>query len=63
MTTSVEPGSATIYQFPARGRYAARAGDENALSRSIELVSAPSVVPSSGWYHDAAIEAERASGN
>jgi len=63
MTTNVETGSATICQFPARGRYAARAGGENALSRSVEPANAPRVAAASGWYHDAAIEAERRSGN
>ena len=53
--------SAKIYQFPARGRFAANHHREDAKP-VVDL--APSqvvkVVASSGWYHDAAIqEAER----
>jgi len=62
-TMNIEGGSATIYQFPARGRYAARAVGEPMSSRSVEPANAPRVAAASCWYHDAAIEAERASAN
>ena len=53
-------GSATIYQFPARGRYAV-----GAVSNEAERVSAQPVhiVFGNSWYHDEAIEAERARKN
>jgi hypothetical protein len=52
MTTTTERESATIYQFPARGRFAAAASKR-------EDVSAPRVVFGAGWYHDEAIAEER----
>ena len=55
--TKAQDGSATIYQFPARGRFAAGAVRED------EKLAAPRVVFGSGWYHDEAIEAERARKN
>ena len=54
MTTNAQDGSATIYQFPARGRFALSAPRED-----VKAVAAPRVVFGSGWYHDEAIEAER----
>jgi uncharacterized protein DUF2735 len=63
MTTKPEAGSAMIYQFPARGRFALGALAQDAASRSSEQATAPRVAriaSGSGWYHDAAIEAERA---
>jgi hypothetical protein len=53
MATSVQSGSATIYQFPARGRYAKTAAEQASAAQP-----AP-VVFGSSWYHDEAIEAER----
>ena len=58
MNTNLNHGSATIYQFPARGRYAQGARAEDAVTRGNEASTAR-VAASSGWYHDAAIEAER----
>jgi hypothetical protein len=60
MTTSSDRASAQIYQFPARGRFAAIAiRDETAA-----MLNPPQAVKAavgSGWYHEAAIEdAERA---
>ena len=61
MTTSFQGESATIYQFPARGRFAV-----NANERGPAFV-APSIVPvvsGSGWYHEEAMrEDERARNN
>ena len=55
MATTVQGGSATIYQFPPRGRYAV--GANNAAE---QVSAAPAhIVFGSGWYHDEAIEAER----
>jgi hypothetical protein len=60
MPSNTQGGSATIYQFPARGRFAApRASSQaheqaNAVApRGVRLVSG------SAWYHDEAIETER----
>ena len=61
MTTNVQGGSATIHQFPPRGRYAV-----NSASNAMQSASAPqpaNIVYGSGWYHDEAIEAERARKN
>jgi hypothetical protein len=61
MTTSTSGGSAQIYQFPPRGRFALNACDESQAVESQPLVK---VAAGSGWYHDAAIqEAERPRSN
>jgi hypothetical protein len=54
--TNAQNGSATIYQFPARGRFATGAARDEAKAAT---VAAPRIVFGSGWYHDEAIEAER----
>jgi Protein of unknown function (DUF2735) len=61
MTTTIPAGSAQIYQFPPRGRFALNARDENRTA----IASTPVIrVVSSGWYHDAAIqEAEHSRSN
>jgi hypothetical protein len=56
-TTNAQPVSATIHQFPARGRFARSAAHEDVKAAG---VPAPRVASGSGWYHDEAIEAERA---
>ena len=58
MTTKTQGGSATIYQFPARGRFAMSARDEKAVAAPA-IQRAPNIAFGSGWYHDEAIEAER----
>jgi hypothetical protein len=62
MTTNVHSGSANIYQFPARGRFAAGTLREDPKPASNPALS-PRVARAasgSGWYHDEAIlEAER----
>jgi len=60
MTTSLNEGSAKIYQFPAGGR-AALAGRCYEETKTVtELASAPvSDVAIGGWYHDAAIQDAR----
>lgn len=62
MTTNAHGGSARIYQFPLRGRFAtddqqAQANDSRVMSR------AAAVAVGSAWYHDEAIEAERTRSN
>ena len=58
MTTNSDRGSATIYTFPARGRFAAIADTNAAKLKSPEVAR---VAYGSSWYHDEAIQqAERA---
>jgi hypothetical protein len=58
MATSFQRESATIYEFPLRGRFAAKREEAE------RAAAAPRVVFGSGWYHDEAIQdAERARKN
>jgi Protein of unknown function (DUF2735) len=50
-------GSAKIYTFPPRGRFALRV-DDTASVRRPELPRGAELVTGSGWYHDEAIQAE-----
>ena len=59
--------SATIYEFPARGRYAVGGQNEPATVPANAFVSPAfalartlktKTVMGNGWYHEAAIEAE-----
>ncbi|MDR3420711.1 MAG: DUF2735 domain-containing protein [Xanthobacteraceae bacterium] len=63
-------GSARIYQFPPRGRFAAgqgSQGDASAPAANVQLPRGIRIASGSGWYHDAAIQeaikAERAGKN
>jgi hypothetical protein len=61
MTTSLERGSAKIYQFPTKRRPVRFDGPNFASN-----VSSPSVAPTafgSGWYHDEAIQDDQARKN
>jgi hypothetical protein len=56
--TTTATGSAKIYTFPPRGRFALRIDDRNStaaanaqLPRGVKLVSG-----GSSWYHDEAIQ-------
>jgi hypothetical protein len=52
-------GSAKIYTFPARGRFAVsnqREGFDSAAKA--QLPAGVKIVSGSGWYHDEAIQAE-----
>jgi hypothetical protein len=56
--TTTNSGSAKIYTFPPRGRFALRIDDTNSaaaanvqLPRGVKLVSG-----GSSWYHDEAIQ-------
>jgi hypothetical protein len=66
MTTNVHSGSATIFQFPARGRFAL-SGRAEASQPATNLLTAPraaNVAFGSSWYHEEAIrEAELAHKN
>jgi hypothetical protein len=62
MTTSHDRGSAEIYQFPPRGRFAA--GSQRDDSKSVAGLASPRVIMTAcggNWYHEEAIrDAERA---
>lgn len=58
MTTEPRPATATIYNFPARGRFATvRERDRAETATTPRLVE---TVMGSGWYHDEAIREEHA---
>jgi Protein of unknown function (DUF2735) len=58
MSTNSPPPSAKIYQFPRK--ISARPSLRETMSAvDYRLRLAPSVEFGSGWYHDAAIQAER----
>ena len=62
MTTSHDRGSAEIYQFPPRGRFAV-GGRRDALNAAAGIASPrlPTIAFGGSWYHEEAIqEAERA---
>lgn len=48
------PGSAKIYTFPARGRFA-HGGADHAVPAT-DLSSVRNFVSGSGWYHEEAIQ-------
>ena len=54
MTTSTSGGSAQIYQFPPRGRFALNADSQSRTG--VESQPLVKVAAGSGWYHDAAIQ-------
>jgi hypothetical protein len=63
MTTNFS-GSATIYTFPARGRFAVGShSEETQPAASVQLPRGVKIVAGSGWYHDEAIQAEQRSKN
>jgi hypothetical protein len=60
---SIAGGSAQIYEFPLRGRFALNGRDESQLRAHLEAQPPVKVASGSGWYHDAAIqEAEHSRG-
>jgi hypothetical protein len=64
MKTSSDRPSAQIYQFPARGRFAASIALDDTLVAKPGSGQAVKAGGGSGWYHEAAIEdAERARSN
>lgn len=62
MTTSHDRGSAEIYQFPPRGRFAVGGHrDESDAAVGIASPRLPTMAFGGSWYHEEAIrEAERA---
>ena len=60
LTTGLDRSSATIYQFPPRGRYAGAArGIQPGSMKDRALPHMAGPVVGSGWYHDEAIRNER----
>jgi hypothetical protein len=58
MTTSLNHGSARIYQFPAGGRSAlgGRRYEETKNVTDLASTAVSAAASSSGWYHEAAIQ-------
>jgi Protein of unknown function (DUF2735) len=58
MTTSLNHGSAKIYQFPAGGRSAlgGRRYEETKTVTDLASAAVSAAASSSGWYHEAAIQ-------
>ena len=57
--TTLNRGSATIIQFPARGRFAASAERDDAKSRRARsLPRGAKIAVGGAWYHDEAIRDE-----
>jgi hypothetical protein len=58
MNTSLNHGSARIYQFPAGGRSGVTARRQNETQAQADLASsrASEVAVGDAWYHDAAIQ-------
>ncbi|MDQ0467651.1 DUF2735 domain-containing protein [Labrys wisconsinensis] len=59
MTEGTDRRSAKIYQFPPRGRVAARRRDEVKTELEAAAMRACDAASGSGWYHEAAILEER----
>lgn len=56
MTTSPDRGSAKIYEFPKRGRFASA---EPAATADRAHTRAAVMAIGDAWYHDEAIDADR----
>ncbi|MDP3078178.1 DUF2735 domain-containing protein [Bradyrhizobium sp.] len=58
MNTSLDHGSARIYQFPAGGRSAlgGRRYDEAKAITDLAVSRASEIAVGGAWYHDAAIQ-------
>lgn len=56
MTSSISRGSAQIYEFPPRGRFALNGRDQSQPRTKLESPPLVKVAAGSGWYHEAAIE-------
>lgn len=55
MATTLQRGSATIVQFPPRGRFAV-GGERDEAQSNLVALRVPKTVYGSGWYHDEAIQ-------
>ena len=60
MITNSQPPSAKIYQFPRKASLNAAASNRDIKSAAdLRARALPSVEFGSGWYHDAAMQADR----
>ncbi len=55
MTTNTRRESATIYQFPARGRFASAATHEEWRASNNPATQRAQVVSGGAWYHEEAL--------
>jgi hypothetical protein len=55
MATSVPQGSAQIFKFPPRGRYAVGGNDTERNSSNFAAQLAVTVGAGGAWYHDEAV--------
>jgi hypothetical protein len=57
MTAHLTSGSATIYTFPPRGRFALNGQNEQAqFAANLQLPRGVKISHGSSWYHDEAIQ-------
>jgi hypothetical protein len=64
MTANISGGSAKIYTFPPRGRFAtAGQFEQSTLGANLQLPRGVKIASGSGWYHDEAIAAEQSRKN
>ena len=56
MTTNFQRGSAKIYEFPARGRFAQSSHEETSAAATATPPRAAKIVCGGAWYHEQAIE-------
>jgi len=54
--TNTDQGSAKIYQFPARGRFAAAGRHDETKPAALFAPQAVNAAVGAGWYHDQAIQ-------
>ena len=59
MSASSPPNTAKIYQFPVKASRLRGVGRESRSAMDYQVQLAPAVEFGSGWYHEAAIQAER----
>jgi hypothetical protein len=59
MTTNLDRSSAKIYQFPARGRFAADGRFEDPAAAASFASRVAQAALGSSWYHEEAVQEER----
>jgi Protein of unknown function (DUF2735) len=60
MTTTFSGGSATIYTFPPRGRFAvSNQHDQSSFATNVQLPRGMRIASGSSWYHEEAIQSEQ----
>jgi hypothetical protein len=59
MRANSPPNTAKIYQFPVKAARLRGASRESRSAMDYQVQPAPAVDFGSGWYHEAAVEAER----